>query len=57
MTAAISSLQATLTVLQTNEPINRQEGHLEQADAEAQSITEIQEALKVLTVLNPLPTE
>lgn len=57
MTAAISSLQATLAVLQTNEPINRQEGHLEQADVEAQSIIEIQEALKVLTVLNPLPTE
>lgn len=56
MTAAISSLQATLSVLQTNEPINRQEGHLDQADLEAQSITEIQEALKVLTVLNPLPT-
>lgn len=48
MQAAITTLEIALEVLETNEPINRQEGNLEQAELELVSAQEIREALEVL---------
>ncbi len=48
MNAAITQLEVTLDVLETNEPINRREGNIAQADLEASSAAEIREALTVL---------
>ena len=48
MNAAIAQLEITLNILETNEPINRAEGNIEQADLEAASAVEIREALGVL---------
>ena len=48
MNAAITYLKASLNVLETNEPINRAEGNIEQADLEAISISQIKEGIEVL---------
>jgi hypothetical protein len=49
MNAAITALKETLYVLETNEPINRSEGNIEQADLEAANAAEIKAALAVLS--------
>ena len=46
--AAITQLEVTLNVLETNEPIHRAEGNIEQADLEVASAVEIRHALGVL---------
>jgi hypothetical protein len=48
MTAAIITLEIALDTLVTNEPINRAEGKIDQAELEAKSAQEIREALAVL---------
>ena len=48
MNAAITYLETSLNVLETNEPINRAEGNIEQADLEAISISQIKEGIEVL---------
>lgn len=48
MHAAITYLETSLNVLETNEPINRSEGNVEQADCEAVAIFQIKEGIKVL---------
>ena len=48
MNAAITYLETSLNVLETNEPINRSEGNIEQADLEAISISQIKEGIEVL---------
>jgi hypothetical protein len=48
MNAAITQLEVTLDVLETNEPINRAEGNIAQADLEATNAAEIRDALGVL---------
>jgi hypothetical protein len=47
--AAVAALQTTLDVLKTNEPINRQEGDIEQADLEAKNAQQIENAIDALT--------
>ncbi len=46
--AAIAILEISLENLQTNEPIHRAEGKIEQADADAKNAAEVVEALRVL---------
>lgn len=48
MDAAIAALEVARDVVVNNEPINRAEGNTEQADLEAQSAVEIEQALEVL---------
>jgi hypothetical protein len=48
MKAAISTLEVSLSNLEANEPINRQEGNVAQADLEAVSAAEIRQALAVM---------
>ena len=48
MNAAVTYLETSLNVLETNEPINRAEGNIEQADLEAVSILQIKEGIEVL---------
>ena len=48
MNAAITYLETSLNVLETNEPINRAEGNIEQADLEAISILQIKEGIEAL---------
>ena len=48
MNAAITYLETSLNVLETNEPINRAEGNIEQADMEAVSIFQIKKGIEVL---------
>jgi hypothetical protein len=48
MQAAISTLEIALDILKNNEPINRAEGNVEQADLEARNAAEIEVALVVL---------
>lgn len=48
MQAAISQLEIYLNVLETNEPINRAEGDIPQADLEKKNAEEIRQALKLL---------
>jgi hypothetical protein len=48
MQAAISTLEIALDVLLTNEPINRAEGNVEQADFEAKNAEDIRKALAAL---------
>ena len=54
MQAAIVQLEISLKVLETNEPINREEGNIEQADQEAANAKEIREALVVLNNYVPV---
>lgn len=49
MTHAIAELQARLETLKTNEPINRAEGNIAQADLERDAIADILEAISILT--------
>lgn len=48
MKAAIITLETALHTLETNEPINRKEGNIEQADIEAANAAEIRQALATL---------
>lgn len=48
MIAAISNLEIYLDILVTNEPINRSEGNVEQADLELKNAEEVREALGIL---------
>ena len=48
MNATITELGIALNILENNEPINRAEGNIEQADLEAASAVEIRDALSVL---------
>lgn len=48
MNAAIAILEIALETAQTNEPINRAEGEIEQADLEARNAVDFIEALQVL---------
>lgn len=48
MTAAIATLEVALQTLETNEPINRAEGNIAQADLEAKNAVEIRQALDLL---------
>lgn len=45
MKAAVSALELYRNTLKTNEPINRAEGNIEQADAEAANLVEVEAAL------------
>lgn len=51
MKAAIAQLETSLDVLETNGPINRAEGNIEQADLEAVNASEIRYALTVLRAI------
>ncbi len=55
MKAAITTLEIALETLETNEPINRNEGKPEQADLEAQNASEIRQALAVLRAASAGP--
>jgi hypothetical protein len=46
--AAIVNLEISLETLENNEPINRAEGNIEQADLELANAKEIREGLEVL---------
>jgi hypothetical protein len=48
MRTAIEYLKITLEILKTNEPINRAEGNITQADMEAHDITELQRVIEYL---------
>ena len=48
MKLVIATLEHALETMLTNEPINRREGNIEQANLEAQSAAEIREALHIL---------
>ncbi len=48
MQAAITNLEISLEVLENNEPINRAEGNIAQADLELRSAEEIREGLAIL---------
>lgn len=45
---AVATLEIALETLRTNEPINRAEGKVEQADLEAESAKELEAALQLL---------
>ncbi len=49
MQTAINELTVALNTLETNEPINRTEGNIPQADLEVKNAAEIRQALAVLT--------
>lgn len=48
MQAAINELEIYLEILETNEPINRAEGNIDQADSEKQNAIEVRAALDKL---------
>lgn len=48
MQAAITNLEISLETLENNEPINRAEGNIAQADLELRNAREIREGLRVL---------
>jgi hypothetical protein len=48
MKAAIAELEIALETMETNEPINRAEGNVEQADMEAVNAADYRQALAVL---------
>ena len=50
MNIAIDYLKNTLSMLETNEPINRASGNIEQADLELKSAVEIKDAINKLSV-------
>lgn len=51
--AATAVLEVALNTLENNEPINRAEGAIEQADLEAKSAEEIRGALETLNEVSP----
>lgn len=55
MKAAITELEIALQTMETNEPINRNEGKIEQADLEAKNAAEIRQALAVLRAADAGP--
>ena len=55
MSAAITQLEVTLRTLEENEPINRQQGNVDQAELEARNASEIRWALAVLKAVNSGP--
>ena len=48
MKAAINELTIALQTMETNEPINRAEGNIEQAEHEASNAADFRQALAVL---------
>lgn len=48
MNAAIATLQIALDVLENNEPINRREGNIDQANLQLKNAAEIRTALEIL---------
>jgi hypothetical protein len=52
MKAAIAQLEISLHTLENNEPINRVEGNIEQADLELESASEIRQALASLNAVS-----
>jgi len=48
MNSAITLLEQALATMENNEPINRAEGNVEQADLEARNAAEYRRALAVL---------
>jgi len=55
MTAAIAQLEISLENLETNIPIRRAEGDVEQADAWAVNASEIRQALKLMRAADTVP--
>lgn len=55
MKAAITELEIALQTMETNEPINRNEGKTEQADLEAKNAADIRQALAVLRAADAGP--
>lgn len=48
MKHAISQLEINLEVVETNEPINRANGNIDQADLELECAKEFREAIEIL---------
>lgn len=48
MEEAINELEICLSILENNEPINRREGNIEQADLEAKNIASFRRAIEHL---------
>ena len=55
MKAAISQLEIKLSTLEDNEPINRAEGDVEQANREASEAAEIRQAIAILKAVDAGP--
>ncbi len=55
MKAAITTLEIALEVMEANEPINRNEGNIKQADLEAKNSADIRQALAVLRAADAGP--
>lgn len=55
MNAAIAELTNALEISETNEPINRASGNVEQADTEATNAADFRQALAVLNAANNGP--
>jgi hypothetical protein len=55
MRSAITALEIHLSVLEENEPINRDMGNTKQADLEAMSAAEVRQALAVLRAADAGP--
>lgn len=55
--AAVAELERALDVVATNEPINRAEGNIDQADLEAEVSGSIKEAIGILSEANYGPSE
>jgi hypothetical protein len=55
MKAAITELTIALETAKTNEPINRAEGNIEQADLEATNAADFRQALAMLTAASNGP--
>lgn len=50
MKASIAALENALEIAETNEPINRREGNIEQADLEAVNAADYRQAIAILKV-------
>lgn len=57
MKAAIAELEIALETMETNEPINRASGDIEQADLEAANAADYRQALAVLKAASSSPME
>ena len=55
MKAAIAQLEISLNVLEGNEPINRSNGNVEQAELEAKNAADIRQALAILRAADAGP--
>ena len=52
MKASIAELEIALNVAETNEPINRRQGNIEQADLELQNAADFRLAIEALRQLS-----